>query len=104
MRPAVCCFVSGQLASPRVDRQGGIVPEAEQALANVATALRTAGVGLDSVVRVTVYLISMDDRIAMDEVYIAALPEPLPARTCIAVAELPFGARIELDVVATAAH
>lgn len=36
----------------------------------------------------------------MDDVYIGFLSEPLPARTCIAVAELPFGARVELDAIA----
>lgn len=93
-------FVSGQLGVSDGDIvQGGIVPQTRQALANLAATLQTRDLGLDTIVKITVYLVSMTDRNAMDEVYAATLPEPLPARTCIAVAELPFGARVEIDAV-----
>ena len=54
--------------------------------------------------KVTVYLSSMTDRLAMDEVDIAEMPERLATSTCIAVAELPFRARIELDAIAYREH
>lgn len=97
-------FVSGQLgvADGEIVR-GGILAETRQAFANLAATLSTAGLGFPDIVKITVYLASMTDRHAMDEVYLATLPEPLPARTCFAVGELPFGARVELDVIASRA-
>lgn len=94
-------FISGQLGvadGEIVD--GGIVAEARQAFANLEQILTGSGLGFPDIVKITVYLASMTDRTMMDDVYIATLPEPLPARTCVAVGELPFRARIELDVVA----
>ena len=94
-------FVSGQLGvadGEIVD--GGIVAETRQALTNLRAALATAGLGFPDIVKMTVYLASITDRLAMDDVYIATLPAPLPARTCFAVGELPFGARVELDAIA----
>lgn len=94
-------FVAGQLGVADGDIvPGGVAAEARQAFANLTAALAAEGLGLNDLVKVTVYLVDMADRTAMDEVYVATLPEPRPARTCIAVAELPFGARIELDAVA----
>lgn len=95
-------FVSGQLGlldGALVD--AGAAGQTRQAFANLSTKLAAGGLGLEDIVKVTVYLTSMTDRNAVDEVYQASLPEPLPARTCIAVAELPYGARVELDAIAT---
>jgi reactive intermediate/imine deaminase len=94
-------FLSGQLGvagGQIVD--GGIVPETRQAFTNLHAALATAGLGFPDIVKMTVYLASMSDRPAMDDVYIGTLSEPLPARTSFAVGELPFGARVELDAIA----
>lgn len=94
-------FVSGQLGladGALVD--GGVAAQTRQAVDNLAARLASAGLGLEDIVKITVYLASMSDRNAMDEVYQSALTEPLPARTCIAVAELPYGARVELDAIA----
>lgn len=96
-------FVSGQLGVADGDIvAGGIVPETRQAFANLQAALQARGLQLDDIVKITVYLASMTDRNAMDEVYANALPEPLPVRTCIGVAELPYVARVELDAIALA--
>ncbi|GAA1011980.1 endoribonuclease [Acrocarpospora pleiomorpha] len=94
-------YISGQLGI--VDGKvvdGGIVHETRQALANVRSKLASAGLELRHLVKITVYLASMDDRNAMDAIYQETLPEPLPARTCIAVAELPYKARVEFDAIA----
>lgn len=94
-------FVAGQLGVSDGDIvPGGIVPEARQAFANLTAALAAEGLELSDVVKVTVYLVDMVDRTAMDGIYVEALAEPRPARTCIAVHQLPFGARIELDAIA----
>ncbi|MEV5410323.1 pyridoxal-phosphate dependent enzyme [Thermopolyspora sp. NPDC052614] len=94
-------YISGQLgvADGRIVA-GGVAAETRQALANLHGRLTSAGLDFRDLVKITVYLASMDDRNAMDAVYQETLPEPLPARTCIAVAELPYRARVELDAIA----
>jgi 2-iminobutanoate/2-iminopropanoate deaminase len=62
--------------------------------------LAAAGLAFDDVVKVNVYLTSMDDFAAMNEVYASRFTEPYPARTTVAVAGLPLGARIEIELVA----
>ncbi|TRO59310.1 RidA family protein [Streptomyces sp. IB201691-2A2] len=94
-------YISGQLGiADGGIVEGGIVPETRQALANLQSRLASAGLELRHLVKITVYLASMDDRNAMDAIYQEALVEPLPARTCIAVAELPYKARVEFDAIA----
>jgi reactive intermediate/imine deaminase len=94
-------FVSGQLglADGRIV-PGGIAAETQQALENLRTRLASEGREFRDIVKITVYLASMADRNAMDAVYQQTLAEPRPARTCIAVAELPYRARVELDAIA----
>ncbi|WP_119696561.1 RidA family protein [Microbacterium halotolerans] len=99
--PSGLVFVSGQLGlADGALVEGGVVGQTRQAFANLAAHLATVGLGLQDVAKITVYLASMSDRNAMDEVYQRSLPEPLPARTCIAVAELPYAARVEFDAIA----
>jgi reactive intermediate/imine deaminase len=94
-------YVSGQLGvADGAVVPGGVATQTRQALANLHVRLASADLDLRDLVKVTVYLVSMDDRDAMDAVYQEVLPEPLPARTCIAVAELPYGARVEVDAIA----
>lgn len=95
-------YVSGQLgvADGKVV-EGGIGPETRQALANLESKLESVGLELLDLVKVTVYLASMNDRNTMDKIYQETLPAPLPARTCIAVAELPYLAAVEFDAIAS---
>jgi reactive intermediate/imine deaminase len=96
-------FVSGQLGVADGEIvPGGIEAETRQAFDNLDRALAAVGLDRSDIVKIVVYLTSLADRLPMDEVYLEALAEPLPARTCFAVGELPFGARIELDVTAAA--
>ena len=62
--------------------------------------LAAAGLTFDDVVKVNVYLTSMADFGEMNEVYARQLSEPYPARTTVAVAALPLGARVEIELVA----
>ena len=62
--------------------------------------LEAAGLTFDDVVKVNVYLTSMDDFAEMNVVYADRFTEPFPARTTVAVAALPLGARIEIELVA----
>ena len=74
--------------------------QAEQTLKNLRTVLETAGSGLDQVVRCTVYLTSMDDFAAVNEVYARFFTASHPSRSCVEVSRLPVGALVEIDAVA----
>jgi 2-iminobutanoate/2-iminopropanoate deaminase len=81
--------------------EGGAAAETERALQNLAAALEAAGSGLDRVVRVGLFLADMADFAAVNDVYRNAFTEPYPARTTVAVRELPAGLHVEIDCVAT---
>ena len=95
-------YVAGQIgADPATGGlvAGGIGPETEQAIANVAAILRTAGCSLSDVVKVSVFLIDIADFGAMNEIYSRRFSQPYPARSTVQVG-LGAGARIEIDAVA----
>lgn len=96
-------FVSGQI--PLVPetgelRQTTIQEATTQCLANGNTILQAAGLGLEDVVKASVFLTTMDDYAGMDEAYRQAMPQPYPAREAVAVAGLPKGARVEVSLIA----
>jgi 2-iminobutanoate/2-iminopropanoate deaminase len=96
-------FVSGQLGiDPALGQvvEGGIVPQTEQVMKNLAAILAEAGATLDDVVMTSIFLIDLQDFQAMNEVYARHLTEPYPARATVQIAALPSGARIEMAVVA----
>lgn len=80
--------------------EGGIEAETRQALENVATLLSAAGAGVADLLRCTVYLADIADYQAMNEIYGAFVADPPPARTTVAVAGLPLGARVEVECMA----
>jgi 2-iminobutanoate/2-iminopropanoate deaminase len=80
---------------------GGVPEQTTQVLKNLAAVLAGASLTLADVVKTTVYLADMEDFQAMNEVYGQHFPEAPPARTTIAVAGLPRGARVEIEAVAT---
>ena len=81
---------------------GGIVAEADRIFQNLSAVLKAAGKGFDDVVRAGVYLTSMSDFVAMNGIYARYFSQPFPARTTIAVAALPLGACVEIDLVVKA--
>jgi len=96
-------FTSGQIGLDPAKGEivpGGVAEQTSRVLANLAAVLEGAGLSMADVVKTTVYLADMQDFAAMNEVYARAFGEALPARTTIAVAGLPKGARIEIDAVA----
>ena len=98
-------YLSGQVGvDPASDQlaQGGVAAEAEQLFRNLAVVLEAAGKGFDDVVRAGVFLADMADYAAMNSVYGKQFAQPYPARTCVAVAALPLGARVEIDLVVKA--
>jgi 2-iminobutanoate/2-iminopropanoate deaminase len=96
-------FLSGQVGlEPATGKlvPGGIRAETEQVLRNLAAVLEAAGKTFADVVRAGVYLTDIGDFSAMNAVYEKQFTQPYPARTTIAVAALPLGARVEIDLVA----
>lgn len=99
-------FTSGQVALDPATGQlvpGGIAEQTVRALENVKAVLTEAGLTLANVVKTTVFLKSMSDFAAMNEIYAKYLaPEGVvpPARSTVAVAALPKDALVEIEVVA----
>lgn len=95
-------FVSGQagvdVAATLV--AGGVAEQTQQTFDNLRAVLETAGLSLDDVQKVNVYLANMDDFSAMNEVYAQQFSAPYPARTTIGVASLPLGALVEIEMIA----
>jgi 2-iminobutanoate/2-iminopropanoate deaminase len=98
-------FISGQLAIDPSTQQvvsGDIAAQTDRVLRNVSTILEAAGSSLDKVVRSGVFLKSMDDFAAMNEVYGRYFISIRPARTTVEVARLPKDVLVEIDVIALA--
>ena len=95
-------FVSGQIP---VDSQGvmpeGIEAQTRQSLENIKHILAAAGLDFSHVVKSTVFLVSMADFAGMNKIYAEYFSEPYPARAAFAVVELPKGAQVEIEVVAS---
>ena len=94
-------FTSGQIP---VDPATGEVPEGisaqtEQSCKNVAALLEAAGSSIEKVIKSTCFLADMGDFAAFNEVYARYFTEK-PARSCVAVRELPKGAVCEVEVTA----
>lgn len=87
---------TGEFAAP--DAPG----QAERALANLAAVLEAAGLGMEDVVKTTVFLADMGDYAEVNEVYARHFEAPYPARSAVEAAELPKGARVEIEAVARA--
>jgi 2-iminobutanoate/2-iminopropanoate deaminase len=80
----------------------GAADQARQALANVAAVLGDCGASLADVAKATVFLVDMGDFPLVNEVYAEAFAGHRPARSTVAVAALPLGARVEVEVWAYA--
>ena len=95
-------FASGQLPlNPATgDMPGDITEQAKQSLTNLKAILEEGGAGMDTVVKVTIFLADIADFAKVNEVYSTFFTAPFPARSCFAVAAIPKGARIEIEAIA----
>lgn len=96
-------FASGQIPiDPATGSfvEGGVKEQTRQVLTNAGQILQEAGTDLSHVVKTTVYLADMADFAAMNEVYAQFFSEPYPARSAVAVKDLPKGALVEVEVLA----
>jgi len=80
---------------------GGAAEQTARVMQNLTAILRAAGSGLDRVVKTTVFLTDMADFAAMNEVYGKAFGNHRPARSTVAVANLPKGVKVEIEAIAT---
>ncbi len=96
-------FTAGQIAiDPKTGKLAGegVADQTAQVLKNLGAVLAGAGLALADIVKTTVYLADMEDFKAMNQVYEKHFLSSPPARTTIAAAGLPLGARVEIDAIA----
>ena len=96
-------YASGQIPlDPQTGNvvEGDIKIQTRRAMANLKAVLEAAGSSLDRVVKTTVFLKNIADFAAMNEVYAEYLGAARPARSTVAVADLPRGALVEIDLIA----
>jgi len=95
-------FISGQIP---VDPESGevkidIKEATKQVIKNIGAILEELGLTLDSIVKTTVFLTSMEDFKEFNEAYEAFFKKDPPARSTVAVKELPRGVRLEIEAIA----
>jgi len=96
-------FLSGQIGMDPTGQglvEGGVLPQARQIFSNIKAIMKEAGAGLEQIVKVTVFLKRMDDFPVVNEEYKKHFSPPYPARSTVAVVELPLSADIEIEAVA----
>ena len=95
-------FVSGQIP---VDPATGTMAEdveaqAHQSLTNLKNVLAAAGLGLENVVKTVVFLADLADFAVVNKIYESYFKAPFPARSCVQVAAIPKGAKLEIECIA----
>ena len=85
---------TGEMVGPDIESQ------ARQVFANLEAVLSEAGLGFRDVVKTTVYLADMAEFASLNAIYGEHFADPYPARSTVAAAGLPKGARVEVDVIA----
>ncbi|GAA7098104.1 RidA family protein [Helicobacter pylori] len=96
-------FVSGQLgidASTGEFKGPDIHSQTTQSMENIKAILKEAGLGMDSVVKTTILLKSLDDFSVVNGIYGSYFKEPYPARATFQVAKLPKDALVEIEAIA----
>lgn len=95
-------YASGQIPlNPATGEMAeGITEQTRQSLANVKAILEASGLTMANVVKTTVFLADMNDFAAMNAVYAEAFEAPYPARSAVAVKQLPKNALVEIEVIA----
>jgi len=106
--PAIACgdlvFLSGQIPLDAATGKlvaGDVATQARQSLNNLKGVLEAAGLGFAHVLKTTIFLTDMANFGAVNEVYRSFVSEPYPARSTIAVAALPMGALVEIEMIAS---
>ena len=96
-------YTSGQIAIDPATAElvdGDVVAQTAQVMRNIGALLQEAGSDWEHVIKTTCFLVDMADFPRFNEEYAKSFPGPLPARSCMAVAALPKGALVEVEVIA----
>lgn len=95
-------YISGQLGLDPVSGElvAGVEEQARVALKNLKAVLKAADMGIEDVVKTTVFLKDMGDFAAINALYAEAFGDTKPARSCVAVSALPKGGLFEIEAVA----
>lgn len=96
-------YLSGQIGiDPAAKKvvEGGVEAQEKQIFKNIKALLTEAGAGMENVVKVTVFLKDMADFKKVNEIYAQHFEPPYPARSAVAVKELPLSVDIEIEVIA----
>ena len=98
-------FVSGQIP---VDPATGTIPadveaQAVQSLTNLKNVLAAAGLGMENVVKTVVFLSDLADFAVVNKIYESFFKAPFPARSCVQVAAIPKGCKLEIECIAVRA-
>ena len=96
-------FISGQIpVNPTTGEiPEGIAAQTQQSIDNIKAILAEAGMTMDNVVKTTVFLADMSLFVPMNEVYAANFTAPFPARSAVAVKELPKQVLVEIETIAS---
>lgn len=96
-------FCSGQIAiNPKNNEvlKGSVQEQAVLVMENIKSVLTEAGLNFSNVVKTTIFLTKMSDFAIVNEVYAKYFQAPFPARSTVAVSELPKGVQVEIEVLA----
>jgi len=96
-------FTSGQIPLSPVTGEvvgGDIAAQTQQVMKNLAGLLKAAGSSFSSVLKATCFLTDMADFSAFNEVYASCFTANMPARSCVAVKQLPKGVKVEIEMIA----
>ena len=96
-------YTSGQIPLDPVSQQmvcSDITEQTEQVMKNLCAVLNAAGTNFDNVIKTTCFLSNIDDFAAFNAVYGKYITSA-PARSCVAVKDLPKGALVEVEIIAT---
>jgi len=96
-------FASGQIPiDPKTGKmiEGDIEAQARMALDNLKAVLEPYSIGLENVVKTTIFLKDMDNFFRVNKVYAEYFKEKFPARSCVEVSRLPKDAELEIEAIA----
>ncbi|MFN3455168.1 MAG: RidA family protein [Pseudobdellovibrio sp.] len=96
-------FCSGQISiDPKTQEvfTGDIKQQTEMVLANIEAVLKQAGLDFSKVIKTTIFLTNMSDFAVVNEIYAKRFTQNPPARSTVAVAGLPKGVNVEIEVIA----
>lgn len=96
-------YVSGQI--PLDPGTGEVVSEdvaaqTKQVLDNMKAVIEAAETGMNKIVKVTIYIVDMEQFAIINEIYGTYFEAPFPARACVEVSKLPKGVQVEMDAIA----